>query len=265
MWSGLEDTAIPPPVRGIHDPLAPLTDRVALATIRTMDTASLSPRSSPTLAAGVALAFSVALLAWSDAKAQDVAPLPDMPEVGEGAAPKTDSIQRLIPEQLATDEDVESRVDRLYERLAEAPNKERAETIANSIRRLQSRSGSPTVDLLMVQASRALETKDYATALDISDAVVRLAPDFAEGWNRRATIHYLREDFGKSLEDIAVVLSIEPRHWGALTGLAMILAAADRHDEALAAADQALAIHPYLEELQERRDKLAEEVRGDDI
>lgn len=158
-----------------------------------------------------------------------------------------------------------ARLDLLFGRLAESENKRRADRIARHIMRRLSRSGSPTVDLLMERAGGAMERKDYSAALDLLDGVVRLQPDFVEGWNRRATVHFMRGDYGASLADIEQVLRREPRHWGALAGLSMILVSVERKEEAIEIMDRALAIHPHLDEMRERREKLAEEVAGSDI
>ena len=178
-------------------------------------------------------------------------------------SPKTDSVERLIPEQReAVRESEAERLELLFERLERAPDKTRAEAIAGNIRTIMLRSGSPTIDLLMVQASGAMRAKQLGTALDLLDAVTRLAPDYAEGWNMRATVHFMREDYGRSIADIEQVLRLEPRHWGALTGLALILVAIDEDEAALQAIDRALAVHPFLEQLKEQRTKLTAEVEG---
>lgn len=158
-----------------------------------------------------------------------------------------------------------ARLDLMFGRLAAAGSKQRADRIGRQIMRRLSRSGSATVDLLMERAGAAMQAQRYGLALDLLDGVVRLKPDFAEGWNRRATVHYLRGDYGASLADIEQVLRYEPRHWGALAGLSMILVAVDRKDEAIEVMDRALAIHPYLEAMKDRRDRLVEELAGSDI
>ncbi|MEM8854591.1 MAG: tetratricopeptide repeat protein [Pseudomonadota bacterium] len=154
-----------------------------------------------------------------------------------------------------------ARLDLMFGRLAKATTKRRADRIARHIMRRMNRSGSDTVDLLMLQAGEAMRVKNYAIALDLLDGVVRLRPEFAEGWNRRATVHFMNGSYGRSLADIEQVLRREPRHWGALAGMAMILMAIDKKKDALAVMDRALAVHPHLEQLRERRDRLVIEVQ----
>lgn len=158
-----------------------------------------------------------------------------------------------------------ARIDMMFGRLAKSTDERRANRIARHIMRRLSQSGSDTIDLLMVQAAGAMQAKNFGLALDLLDGVVRLKPDFAEGWNRRATVHFMMGDYGDSISDIEQVLIREPRHWGALAGLAMILVSLDRKEEALVVMDKALAVHPHLERMKERRDRLAKEVEGSDI
>ncbi len=157
------------------------------------------------------------------------------------------------------------RLDLMFSRLAKAEDERRANRIARHIMRRLSQSGSDTIDFLMVRATEAIQAKNYGLALDLLDGVVRLKPDFAEGWNRRATVHFVLGEYGQSVADIEQVLIHEPRHWGALAGLSMILISLDRKKEAVMVMDRALAVHPFLDRMQERRDRLAKEVEGADI
>jgi tetratricopeptide (TPR) repeat protein len=73
-------------------------------------------------------------------------------------------------------------------------------------------------------------------------------PDYAEGWNQRATLYYMLDNLEASLADIDKVLAIEPRHYGALAGRVLIYLKQGKHDEALRDMRAALALHPYLNE-----------------
>ncbi|HKA14031.1 MAG TPA: tetratricopeptide repeat protein [Myxococcota bacterium] len=103
----------------------------------------------------------------------------------------------------------------------------------------------------------AMEACDFAAALEAFDRVVELAPDYAEGWNKRATLHWLRGAFEESVADIDRTLALEPRHFGALSGLAMIREAQGRPFEALEALEKLLHIHPRLPQLRERIEQLS--------
>lgn len=107
-------------------------------------------------------------------------------------------------------------------------------------------TGAREVSDAMARGLRAMREADHATALAAFDAAVRLAPDFAEAWNKRATVHFLMGDYTRSIADVRRTLTLEPRHFGALSGLGMINLRLDRKADALRAFEAALVVHPYL-------------------
>jgi tetratricopeptide (TPR) repeat protein len=117
----------------------------------------------------------------------------------------------------------------------------------------------------MQRANAAMEAKQTDVALKLLDAVVKLRPDYVEGWNRRATLYYLRNDYTHSLEDIQQVLVREPRHFGALAGLGMIMQELGDDKRALDAFRKALAVNPHLDKVPELVKSLSEKVEGRDI
>ena len=153
-------------------------------------------------------------------------------------------------------------LDTLFEALRTAPNRQSSVETANRIARLWLQSGSDTVDLLMSWATSAMDEEDYPLALDFLDRIVGLAPDYAEGWNRRATVYFMNDDYAHALADLERVLALEPRHFGALAGLGTILRDLGETDQAIAAYRQALAIDPYMEHVGEAIEELENETRG---
>jgi Flp pilus assembly protein TadD len=91
---------------------------------------------------------------------------------------------------------------------------------------------------------------------------VELAPDYPEGWNKRATLYYVIDDYEAAISDISQVLVREPRHWAALMGLAVMMDDLDRKDAALTAYRQAVAINPQLDDAHEAIKRLEVEVEG---
>jgi tetratricopeptide (TPR) repeat protein len=157
-------------------------------------------------------------------------------------------------------------IEQLFTTLAKPGDEQAGSAVEAEIQRRWLLSGSDTIDLLMQWAAEAVAVKNHARAFDFLDAVVTLRPDFAEGWNRRATLFFLQDDYGKALADLEKVLALEPRHFGALSGLGMILNEIDRKKEALAALQQALAIDPYLDDqVRETIKTLEPEVSGREI
>src|SRR6478752_2530229 len=102
-------------------------------------------------------------------------------------------------------------------------------------------------------------------ALWLLDAVVKLRPDYVEAWNRRATLYYLKSDYAHSLQDIEQVLVREPRHFGALAGLGMIMQDLGDEKRALDAFRKALAVNPHLDKVPELVRTLSEKIEGRDI
>ncbi|MEM7422929.1 MAG: tetratricopeptide repeat protein [Pseudomonadota bacterium] len=121
------------------------------------------------------------------------------------------------------------------------------------------------MNLLARRADEAMEAKNYDLALQFLNDLVRLAPEFAEGWNKRATLYFIREDYGASLEDIAETLRREPRHFGALSGLGIILDRIGDKAGALEAYRRAVAIHPNLPGASDGIRKLEKDVDGRDL
>jgi len=94
---------------------------------------------------------------------------------------------------------------------------------------------------------------------------VLVKPDFAEAWNKRATVYFLIDDYAASIADIRQTLALEPRHFGALAGLGMIFQAMDRKNDAIQVFERALEINPQLDKVREALEELKKETAGDDI
>jgi tetratricopeptide (TPR) repeat protein len=156
-------------------------------------------------------------------------------------------------------------LDFLFGALKAAPDAETAKAIEQRIWALWFVSGSDTADLLMSRVKTAFEGKDLDLAIELLDAIVAVKPDYVEAWNRRATIHFLKKDYGRSLDDIRQVLAREPRHFGALSGLGMIMQEFGEEKRALDIFRKALAVHPHIERIPDLVKQLTEKVEGRDI
>ena len=156
-------------------------------------------------------------------------------------------------------------LDFLFGALKVAPDEASAKHVEARIWALWLQTPSDTAALLMMRAKAAMDAQQMDVALKLLDAVIKLRPDYVEGWNRRATLYYLRNDYAHSLEDIAQVLVREPRHFGALAGLGMIMQDLGDDKRALDAFRKALAVNPYLEKVPELVKTLTEKVEGRDI
>ena len=162
-------------------------------------------------------------------------------------------------------DDPTNNLDTLFSALKIAPNEASAKAIEERIWALWLISGSDTCNLLMTRAKAATDAKDYDLALRLLDAIVAIKPDYVEGWNRRATIYYLKDDYAHAIADIGKVLTLEPRHFGALSGLGQMLQEIGDDKDALEAYRKALAIDPHLEHVPDLVKTLTDKVEGRDI
>jgi tetratricopeptide (TPR) repeat protein len=122
------------------------------------------------------------------------------------------------------------------------------------------KSGSDEVDRDLARGMSAMDRGDARTAMAAFNAVVDAAPNFAEGWNKRATLHWMMGNQAESVSDIDRTLQLENRHFGALSGLSMIRESQHRPFEALEALERVIAIHPRLPQLQTRIDHLTRQL-----
>ena len=159
----------------------------------------------------------------------------------------------------------ESRLDSLFDDLKRARNEKAAQRIAARINEAWNSSGSASIDLMMGWATKAMEEKKFDVALDFLDEIVMLKPAYAEGWNRRATVHFMMRNYRKSLSDISHTLQLEPRHFGALSGMAQIMKLSGRKQLALDTYLRVLAIYPMLRSAQNEVSELSEELAGESL
>lgn len=155
----------------------------------------------------------------------------------------------------AEGDDRAARLAGLLEELAE-PGREDWSSLEAEITRLWSQSGSPAMDLLLRRGADAIEAEDYPAAIEHLSALVDHAPDFAEGWNARATAFFLMGEYALSLADIERTLALNPQHFGALGGLAAIFEQTGRPDLAIAAMRAVQALNPNRPEVGETIDRL---------
>ena len=156
-------------------------------------------------------------------------------------------------------------LDFLFGALKVAPDEASAKHVEARIWAQWLQTPSDTAALLMTRAKAAMDAQQMDVALKLLDALVKLRPDWVEAWNRRATLYYLQNDYGRSLQDIQQVLIREPRHFGALAGLGMIMQDLGDNRRALDAFRKALAINPHMDKVPELVKTLSEKVEGRDI
>jgi tetratricopeptide (TPR) repeat protein len=171
----------------------------------------------------------------------------------------------LLPASAAAQRRRELSVDQLFEALKIAPTDEAARAVEAQIWQAWLQQGSPAVQLLMRRGMRHLHARALDDALEDFDAVIALAPEMAEAWNKRATVYFLRGEHDNAARDIAETLAREPRHFGALAGLSQVHEARGDLVAALRAYEAALAIHPRLPGADDRLKELRRKALGEGI
>lgn len=157
------------------------------------------------------------------------------------------------------------RLDALFERLAATGSAVEARAIEDEIWRIWIDHEDSQLDALMNEGMEAMNTGRLDAAREFFEELTRRAPDFAEGWNKLATVEYLQNDFVASVTDIARTLDLEPRHFGALSGLAMINMTLGLDAAALKAFERALEVNPHLRGARSQIEQLRERLEGESI
>jgi tetratricopeptide (TPR) repeat protein len=153
-------------------------------------------------------------------------------------------------------------LDFLFGALKAAPDDASAKSVEDRIWAVWTGAGNETTNLLMSRAKKAADDKDYDLAIRMLSAIVEIQPEFMEAWNRRATVYFLKKDYVNSMADIAKVLTREPRHFAALSGLGLIMQDIGDEKHALEAYSKALEIYPRLKGMEEKVKNLKDKVEG---
>ena len=166
---------------------------------------------------------------------------------------------------LATADQTDKRLDALFARLKETETPDVARSVTSEIWSIWLHSGDRLSDELMRRGVTAMRAGRHKLALNQFELLVKHEPKFAEGWNKRATVLYALGQFQSSIDDIKRVLALEPRHFGALSGLGMCYEALGEEEAARDAYKLALSANPHLSRIRERIEHLQEQVRRKNI
>ena len=230
----------------------------------------------PSKGAAAAISLAVSILASLPALAEPNAKPP--PPEAKGAIPAPGASGNatgdpkaaakgggLAVAQPRTPAEREKALANLYAHLATSADANQAKTVAKAIEKLWNTSGSDTVSLLLDRAVRLANEKNTDLALKILDTVVDLAPDYTEGWNKRAAVHFQRNDVERALGDLRRVLALDANHFGALDALSHILKDIGQKKAALRAMRQLADVHPHWDGLQQAIDELSRQVDGQNL
>jgi tetratricopeptide (TPR) repeat protein len=153
-------------------------------------------------------------------------------------------------------------LDALFADLAKSTTEQEGKTIEQAIQQVWLQSGSPSIDILMQRGMEAFGEKDYDKAYFYFNEVVVLAPGFSEGWHKRATVYYLKDNFSRALSDLEQVLRLEPRQFFAMGGLALMLEELGDKKGALEVFRRALDVNPWMDGATQAEKSLSIDVEG---
>ena len=156
----------------------------------------------------------------------------------------------------------DNRLKILFDRLQETLDQNEARSIESTIWKIWIENKDDNVNQAMLIGVTLMNDGQLEAAKKKFSEVIRLAPDFAEGWNKRATVYYLMNKFDRSVKDIAQTLRLEPRHFGALSGLGLINQAIGQTGAAIKAYEQALDLNPHLFGLKEKIERMKKMLYG---
>jgi tetratricopeptide (TPR) repeat protein len=212
---------------------------------------------SPRIACVVFSAF-LAVLAVTPAAMAQIVPDPHA-DPHEGLVKPPDELPSIPKGERNRD------IDFLFGALKVAPDDASAKAVEDRIWAVWTSAGNETTNLLMSRAKKAADDKDYDLAIRMLSSIIEIKPDFTEAWNRRATVYFLQKDYANSIADIAKVLAREPRHFGALSGLGLIMQDIGDDKHALEAYRKAVEVYPRLKGMEEKIKTLKDKVEGRDL
>lgn len=159
----------------------------------------------------------------------------------------------------------DKQLDPLFEKLRQTESAHGVKLLEAAIWSVWMQSGSDTIDLLLRKGSSAMGEGNYPIALQLFTSITELDPKFAEGWNKRATLFFLMGAYDRSAADVDKTLNLEPRHFGALSGLGMIEMQRGHEQAALDAFNRALAVNPHMESVKSEVARLKKKLEGGKI
>ena len=169
----------------------------------------------------------------------------------------------LMPAAMADQTD--RRLDALFDTLRASTDSAELSEVEASIWEIWYDSGDPDIDALMTEAGALASAGNLGAAEQIYARIIELAPNFSEGWNRRATVRFYQQDYEGSLADIEQTLKLEPRHFGAMWGLGMILGLQQDYQRAILAFEKLLEIKPNSRDARPRIEQLKEAMTQESV
>ena len=166
------------------------------------------------------------------------------------------SISLLFASKIALADQNDPRLNNLFKKLNETENQDEIRDLISDIWNIWYEVDDPKVIEYFEKGIQAMNLRNYPLAIRFFNNLIEEDPNFAEGWNKRATVHFMMGNFDQSMQDIIKTLELEPRHFGALDGMGLIFIHQGQYQQAIDVYDKMLEIFPFSLKTMEKKENI---------
>ena len=166
------------------------------------------------------------------------------------------SISLLFASKLALADQNDPRLNNLFKKLNETENQDEIRDLISDIWNIWYEVDDPKVIEYFEKGIQAMNLRNYPLAIRFFNNLIEEDPNFAEGWNKRATVHFMMGNFDQSMQDIIKTLELEPRHFGALDGMGLIFIHQGQFQQAIDVYDKMLEIFPFSVKTMDKKERI---------
>ena len=166
------------------------------------------------------------------------------------------SISLLFASKMALADQNDPRLNNLFKKLNETENQDEIRDLISDIWNIWYEVDDPKVIEYFEKGIQAMNLRNYPLAIRFFNNLIEEDPNFAEGWNKRATVHFMMGNFDQSMQDIIKTLELEPRHFGALDGMGLIFIHQGQFQQAIDVYDKMLEIFPFSVKTMDKKERI---------
>jgi tetratricopeptide (TPR) repeat protein len=166
------------------------------------------------------------------------------------------SISLLFASKIAVADQNDPRLNNLFKKLNETENQDEIRDLISDIWNIWYEVDDPKVIEYFEKGIQAMNLRNYPLAIRFFNNLIEEDPNFAEGWNKRATVHFMMGNFDQSMQDIIKTLELEPRHFGALDGMGLIFIHQGQFQQAIDVYDKMLEIFPFSVKTMDKKERI---------
>ena len=166
------------------------------------------------------------------------------------------SISFLFASKIALADQNDPRLNNLFKKLNETENQDEIRDLISDIWNIWYEVDDPKVIEYFEKGIQAMNLRNYPLAIRFFNNLIEEDPNFAEGWNKRATVHFMMGNFDQSMQDIIKTLELEPRHFGALDGMGLIFIHQGQFQQAIDVYDKMLEIFPFSVKTMDKKERI---------